>query len=115
MILVLWLGSLHLARLSNYPGTFAARWVQFRGIAPSPALIRGFNVWLVLTSAIEWVAIGLVLRTLLRRLSRSSNSQLAINPEIPDGPQTRARSEVLRFLLHCLGNRRRPLGNVRVP
>jgi len=76
MILVLWLGSLPLARLSNYPGTFAARWVQFRGIAPSPALIWAFNIWLVLTSAIEWAAIGLVLN-LLRSLPRSGESQLA--------------------------------------
>ena len=69
MILVLRVGSLPLARLSNYPGTFAARWVQFRGIAPSPTLIWAFNAWLVLTSAIEWVVVGLVLRTVVRRLS----------------------------------------------
>ena len=76
MILVLWLGSLPLAKLSNYPGTFAARWVEFRGIAPSPALIWAFNIWLVLTSAVEWAAIGLVLN-LLRSLPRSGESQLA--------------------------------------
>ena len=70
MILALRFGSLHLARLSNYPGAFAARWVQYRGIGPSPALICAFNVWLVLTSSIEWVVIGLALRAMLRRLSK---------------------------------------------
>jgi len=59
MILVLQSGWLALARFSNYPGTFAARWVQYRVIAPSLALIWAFNVWLVLTSAIEWAAVGL--------------------------------------------------------
>ncbi len=70
MILVLWFGSLRLAILSNYPGAFAARWVQYRGIGPSPTLVYTFNVWLVLTSSIEWVVIGLVVRALLPRLSK---------------------------------------------
>jgi len=70
MIVVLRFGSLSLARLSNYPGAFAARWVQYRGIGPSPALVCAFNVWLVLTSSIEWVVIGLALRTVIRRLSK---------------------------------------------
>jgi hypothetical protein len=68
MIVVLRFGSLALARLSNYPGAFAARWVQYRGIGPSPALVCAFNVWLVLTSSIEWMVIGLALRGVLRRL-----------------------------------------------
>jgi hypothetical protein len=62
MILVLSVGSLRLATFSNYPGALAARWVQFRGIAPSLALIWAFNIWLVLTSAVEWAVVGLVLR-----------------------------------------------------
>lgn len=70
MILVLQFGSLPLARLSNYPGAFSARWVQYRGIGPSPALVFAFNVWLVLTSSLEWVVIGLALRAMLRRLSK---------------------------------------------
>jgi hypothetical protein len=77
MILVLWFGSLRLAILSNYPGAFAARWVKYRGIAPSPAFFYAFNVWLVLTSAIEWVAVGLMLRGVLRRLMKLRGSQLA--------------------------------------
>lgn len=70
MIVVLQFGSLPLARLSNYPGTFAARWVHFRGIAPSSALVWAFNVWFVVTSAVEWVVVGLTLRAVFRRLSK---------------------------------------------
>ena len=77
MILVLWFGSLRLAILSNYPGAFAARWVQYRGIGPSPTLVYAFNVWLVLTSSVEWVLIGLALRVVLRWLSRVRHSHLA--------------------------------------
>jgi hypothetical protein len=68
MIFVLWSGSLFLASISNDPGVFAARWVQIRGIAPSAAVVWGFNIWLVLTSAIEWIALGLALRAIARRL-----------------------------------------------
>jgi hypothetical protein len=78
MILVLQFGSLPLARLSNYPGTFAARWVHFGGIAPSSALVLGFNVWLVVTSAVEWAAVGLTLRAVLRRLSKGRSSQFDV-------------------------------------
>lgn len=77
MIVVLWVGSLPLARFSNYPGTFATRWVQYRGIGPSATIIWAFNLWLVLTSALEWVTVGLTLRCMLRRLSRGGRSQLA--------------------------------------
>jgi hypothetical protein len=37
-------------------------------MGPSPALVFAFNVWLVLTSSIESVVIGLALRAVLRRL-----------------------------------------------
>ena len=76
MTLVLRFGSLRLARLSNYPGAFGARWVQYRGIGPSPALVLAFNIWLVLTSSIEWVVIGLALRAVLRRLLKTPKSTL---------------------------------------
>ena len=69
MIIVLVSGSLSLARISNYPGVFAARWVQYRGIAPSAAIVWGFNIWLVLTSAIEWAVVGLLLRFVVRCFS----------------------------------------------
>ena len=77
MVLVLCFGPLRLAVLSNYPGAFAARWVRYRGIAPSTMAVCAFNVWLVLTSSIQWVAIGLVLRTALRCPSKLMHSPLA--------------------------------------
>lgn len=76
MIIVLTTGSLFLAKISNYPGIFAVRWVQYRGIAPSSAMIWGFNVWLVLTSAIEWIAVGLGLRAARRQISNTGSRQL---------------------------------------
>jgi hypothetical protein len=39
MTVVLYSGSLFVATISNYPGVFAARWVQYRGIAPSSAIV----------------------------------------------------------------------------
>ena len=71
MIAVLATGSFFLAMISNYPGVFAARWVQYRGIAPSSTMIWGFNLWLAITSAIEWMAVGLGLRAVLRHLLKS--------------------------------------------
>jgi hypothetical protein len=68
MIFVLYSRSLLLATISNYPGVFAGRWVQYRGIAPSLAMVWGFNIWLVLSSAIEWVVLGLLLRGVARRV-----------------------------------------------
>jgi hypothetical protein len=65
MVLVLCSKSLSLALVSNYPGVFAARWVQYRGIAPSAGTIFAFNVWLVLTSALEWIAVVLIVRSLV--------------------------------------------------
>ena len=70
MILVLQFGSLSLARLSNYPGALSAGLVRYRGIGPSPMLVFAFNVWLVLSSSIQWIVIGLTLRAALRRLTR---------------------------------------------
>jgi hypothetical protein len=64
MIFVLHSRSFFLATVSNYPGVFAARWVTYRGIGPSPATIWLFNIWLELTSAIEWIAVGLVARAI---------------------------------------------------
>jgi hypothetical protein len=73
MIAVLTTGSLFLAKVSNYPGVFISRWVQYRGIAPSLAVIWAFTVWLVLTSAAEWVVVGFGLRALVLAIFRSQN------------------------------------------
>jgi len=68
MIILLHIGSFRLAWLTDYPGIFATRWVQYRGIAPPPAFIWGFNIWLVFTSAIEWILVGLAVRIVIRRV-----------------------------------------------
>jgi hypothetical protein len=72
MIVLLATRSFFLANISNYPGVFAARWIQYRGIAPPLWMIWSFNVWLVITSAIEWMLVGLVLRAALIRLFRKA-------------------------------------------
>jgi len=33
-----------------------------RGIAPSAGIVLAFNIWLVLTSAVKWIVVGLVVR-----------------------------------------------------
>ena len=71
MVFVLYSKSLPLALISNYPGAFAARWVHYLGIAPSAEMILVFNIWLVVTSALEWIAVGLIVRSLLRMRWRS--------------------------------------------
>jgi hypothetical protein len=71
MVFVLYSKSFPLARVSNYPGVLAARWVSYRGIAPSAGTVLAFNIWLVLTSALEWIAVGLVVRSTIRLRSRS--------------------------------------------
>jgi len=76
MLIVLSSGSLSLAKISNYPGVFASRWVQYRGLAPSSVTVSGFNVWLVLTSAMEWMVVGLGLRAMLKHLLRSGGSRM---------------------------------------
>jgi hypothetical protein len=70
MALVLYIGSLRLAIISNYPGVYAGRWLHYRGIAPSSELIWMFNAWLVLTSGLEWVIVGLVAWAIARRFSK---------------------------------------------
>jgi hypothetical protein len=70
MTFVLYRGSLSLAIVSNYPGMLTARWVHYRGIAPSSATVWMFNVWLVLTSALEWAAVGIIAWAIARRFSK---------------------------------------------
>ncbi len=68
MIFVIYSGHPFLAVVTNYPGMFAARWVQYRGIAPSSLVVLMFNTWLVLTSCLEWIAVGLLGRAIARRI-----------------------------------------------
>jgi len=67
MIFVLHSGSLRLAFISNYPGMVTANhWIQYKGIAPPSEMIWLFDVWLVLTSGLLWIAVGLVIRVLIQ-------------------------------------------------
>jgi hypothetical protein len=71
MAFVLYLGSLRLAMISNYPGFFLARWcVHYGGIAPSLWTLWMFNGLLVLTSALEWVIVGIIALGITRRFSK---------------------------------------------
>jgi hypothetical protein len=62
---VIYMGWVPLAITTNYLGTHAARFVQYRGIAPSSMTVWMFNVWLIVTSALEWVIAGLLLRRVM--------------------------------------------------
>jgi hypothetical protein len=71
MTLVLYLGSLRLAIISNYPGFFLSRWsVHNGGIAPSLWTLWMFNGLLVLTSSLEWVIVGTIAWGIARRFSK---------------------------------------------
>ena len=58
MTLVIVEGWYRLAMRTNYPGMLFARFVRYRGIAPSATIVSLFNVWLVLTSALQWAVIA---------------------------------------------------------
>ena len=69
MLFVILVGDNFLATLTNYPGVFAGHWIRSIGIGPSSFVLWIFNAWLVLTSAVEWIAVGLVGRAISRKLS----------------------------------------------
>ena len=52
--------------VNSYDNAIVAALIENRPVM----LVHAFNVWLVLTSAIEWILIGLALRAVLRRLSK---------------------------------------------
>ena len=69
MALVEYLGSQRLATISNYLGLWLAlKCVSYGGIAPSVWTVWLFNGLLVVTSSIQWVAIGLVAMAIRKRL-----------------------------------------------
>jgi len=71
MTFVLYLGSLRLAMITNYPGFFLARWcVHYGGIAPSLWTLRMFDGLLVLTSSLEWIIVGFLAKGIARRFSK---------------------------------------------
>jgi len=71
MSFVLYLGSLRLAMITNYPGFSLARWcVHYGGTAPSLWTLWMFNGLLVLTSFFEWVIVGIIAWGIARRFSK---------------------------------------------
>ena len=69
MLFVILVGDNFLAMITNYPGVSAGHWVRRIGIGPSSSVLWIFNAWLVLTSALEWIAVGLLGRAITRRIS----------------------------------------------
>ena len=70
MALVEYLGSHRLATISNYLGLWLAlKCVRYRGIAPSVWTLWFFNGVLVVTSALQWVAIGFIAMAIRQRFS----------------------------------------------
>ena len=82
MTFVLYLGSSLLVRISNYPGQLLAEWARnwwvYNGggnpgaISSEPVWIK---IWLVVTSALEWAVVGLIVLAIVQRVSqrRSKN------------------------------------------
>ena len=68
MLFVILVGDNYLAMVTNYPGLCAARWVRRIGIGPSSLVLCILDIWLVLTSALEWIAVGLLGRAVTRKL-----------------------------------------------
>ena len=67
------IGSFRLAVLTNYPGLWTSEWLRWFpwGIAPHGAFVFMFNLWMVATSAIEWIVVGLLLRRIMQIMSNS--------------------------------------------
>jgi len=75
MTFVLYLGSSLLLRISNYPGQLLAEWAQtwwvyYRGgsaggISSESVWIK---IWLVVTSALEWAIVGLIVLAIVQRV-----------------------------------------------
>jgi len=70
MALVIYKGWVPLAFKTNYLGMLGAHFVQYRGIAPPPTTVWMFNVWLVVTSALQWAIVGLLIHSAIGRLHR---------------------------------------------
>jgi hypothetical protein len=71
MGLVEYVGSLRLATMSNYLGYWLAlKCVRYRGMAPSVWTLWLFNGLLVITSSLEWVAVGLVAMAIGQRFRK---------------------------------------------
>jgi hypothetical protein len=75
MAMVLWMGSVRLAVITNYPGLWVTQWFNYRGIAPSSRFIFSWNAWMVLSSAIQWMLIALFLQGTIQSISKSRHKR----------------------------------------
>src|SRR6185369_6005125 len=75
MVFLIHSRQIQLAYSSNYPGFLALRSTRFRGIAPPPWMVWGANVWMVLSSGIEWAVVAFVLVSTARRIYQRRTSR----------------------------------------
>ena len=86
MTFVLYLGSSLLVSISNYPGQLLAEWarnwwVYNRGGSPGSISSESvwIKVWLVVTSALEWAVVGLIVLAIVQLvLQRRSKNDVQI-------------------------------------
>jgi hypothetical protein len=86
MAFVLYLGSSLLVSISNYPGQLLAEWARnswvfYRGGSPGGISSESvwIKIWLVVTSALEWAVVGLIVLAIVQRvLQRRSKNDVQI-------------------------------------
>jgi hypothetical protein len=86
MTFVLYLGSSLLVTISNYPGQLLAEWARtwwayYRGGSPGgissePVWIK---IWLVVTSALEWAVVGLIVLAIVQPVFTPSQQKRRAN------------------------------------
>jgi hypothetical protein len=71
MAVIVCSGSLRLAIATDYPGLVAANMlVRSRGIVPSVQMVWLFNACLILSSALLWIGVGLLVRAIIKATNR---------------------------------------------
>jgi len=70
MMFVIYSGKPFLALVTNYPGMFAARWYGIGASAHLHWCSGCLTLGWCSTSALEWIAVGLLGRAIVRRLAR---------------------------------------------
>jgi hypothetical protein len=78
MIFVLYLGSSLLVSISDYPGILLAQWARnswlyYRGGSPGSISSESvwIKIWLVMTSALEWMVLGLIVLAIVQGRSKN--------------------------------------------
>ena len=75
MAVIVYSGSLRLVIVTDYPGLVTANMllnilVRSRGIAPPVQVVWLFNAWLILSSALLWIGVGLLVRAIIKVATR---------------------------------------------